>query len=148
MKQVLAPLLALLPGAAFALGTADCDMARLDVIPEPWEDYTATFANGDVRVAAIDFMEPVTGPMHLVIVSPPRDELGFRQCRTIMRDEIYGWSWLEFSTLDASYDPAKGLVFTIEGDATADDGFTALPVLVTITLNQSTGEITVGETPR
>ncbi|MGZ9809442.1 hypothetical protein ACXN5S_03165 [Pseudoroseicyclus sp. H15] len=140
--------LALLPQTAFAFGAEPCaGRVGIDSIVEPWAESTATFANGEVRVALIDFTEPAGGPVHLAIISPPRDELGLRQCRLITRDGVFGWSNLDFSTLEAAYDPATGLTFTIEGSAANADETAFDPLLVTVTLDQSTGEIGVSEAP-
>ena len=147
---------ATLAGVAFAaLGTLaaaepisavpciDTWIARSDNIAEPWADHTAVFANGDVRVALLDTIEPAGSPFHLLILSPPFDLTGGRSCQVVSRGSGFGWTRLDFATLTAAYDPATGLTFAITGAELAevsDD-----PITVSLTLDQQTGEIT-GET--
>ncbi|NDV02114.1 hypothetical protein [Pseudoroseicyclus tamaricis] len=136
------------PAGAHALGAEPCGgRVGIDDLVEPWAETSATFAEGEVRVALIDFVEPAGGPFHLALITPPRDELGLRQCLLITREGALGWWSLDFETLEAVYDPATGLTFTIEGATPLPDESAFPPVRVTVTLNQATGQITVTEEP-
>jgi hypothetical protein len=112
-------------------------------IAEPWEDNTMTFANGAVRVAILDTIEPAAGAFHLLVLSPPYDELGDRQCRIVS----YGGDWLGFGGLslervEASYDPATGLRIVMDmGRYVPETGLNDVLALA-VTINQSTGAVT------
>lgn len=134
--------------ALFAANTAaaqvavPCDwQARADAIVEPWGDNSATFANGDVRLAVLDTIEPAAGAFHLLVLSPPYDEVGGRQCRTVSLSDGIGFAGLDFSSLHSSYDAAVGLVFHIDASEYNHDTGTSFANRLVITLNQSTGEI-------
>lgn len=118
----------------------DCDwIARADAIVEPWEDHTTTFANGNVRLALMDVTEPAAGSYHILILSPPYDEIGNRQCKTLGASENIGFSGVDWSSLDAGYDPAVGLTFGVDGRIF--DGSDFVPGWLRFTLNQATGAI-------
>ena len=117
-----------------------CDwIARADAIVEPWEDNTRTFANGEVRIALLDVIEPAAGAYHVLIISPPYAELGERQCRTLGMTENIGFSGVEFGSLTAEYDPSVGLVFQMP--VQRFDGENYVPAWLRFTLNQATGDI-------
>ena len=76
--------LACLSAPAFAQEVAPCDDYRSSAhaLAEPWEASTRVFANGEVRLAIADTIEPAAGAFHLIILSPPYDEVGGRHvCR-------------------------------------------------------------------
>lgn len=50
--------------------------ARADAIVEPWAENTTTFANGALRVALLDTIEPAASAAYLLITHPPVDEVG------------------------------------------------------------------------
>lgn len=130
-----------LVGAAFAQEAIPCDwQARADAIVEPWEEHTRTFANGNVRLALLDTVEPAAAAFHILIVSPPYDEIGARQCRTLGASAGMGFSGVAFDALEAAYDPSVGLIFDLPVTVLDSDGsFVEAPLL--FTLNQATGEI-------
>ncbi|QIE46962.1 hypothetical protein G5B38_16330 [Pseudohalocynthiibacter aestuariivivens] len=133
-------MLCLLATPAAAQQAVPCDwVARADAIVEPWEDNTATFANGKVRLALMDVIEPAAGAFHILILSPPSDEMGGRQCRTLGASENVGFSDVDWSSLDAGYDPAVGLIFDL--NVRVYDGIDFVPRWLRFTLNQATGAI-------
>lgn len=144
MRLILATLATLVCATPlFAQSVSDCDWrARADAIPEPWEDYSRAFANGAVRVALLDGIEPAAAAFHLLILHPPYMELGERQCHIVSFDDRIGYAALYFTELEAGYDPARGLTVDMPGMLyLPDDGFSnSLRLFVTI--NQATGEIT------
>ncbi len=128
--------------AVSAQEVADCDwVANAQNIMEPWDENTRTFSNEKVRVAAIDTVEPAAAAFHLLILSPPYDEVGGRQCRVISRATNIGFTALYFQEMQASYDPSKGLMITVPVGLDPDKIGLSEAQLLTLTLNQSTGEI-------
>ena len=119
-----------------------CDwQASVQAIPEPWEAHTRTFANGAVRLAALDTVEPAQGFAWLLVLSPPLNELGERQCRVIGAAAGLGFAGLNFAALQAGYDPATGLV--IDLPVTIVDPASALTETrgLQVTVNQATGAV-------
>ncbi len=127
---------------ARAQEVSECDWrASARALAEPWEANTRTFSNGKTRIALIDTVEPAAGSFYLLILSPPYDVLGDRQCRLVGAAEGIGFRELDFSRLQAQYDPSIGLVFAIPGliHFPAIDG--GSPIWLLVTLNQATGQI-------
>ncbi|SIO33078.1 hypothetical protein [Vannielia litorea] len=141
-------LLCLLATPLAAQELSDCGDFRSDArnIPEPWEASTRTFANGDVRLVLLDTIEPAAAPYHLMILSPPFDEVGGRQCKVLSRENASGWAGIQFELLEAGYDPAAGLTFTLPAMIWLPEKNFVNSTELTITLNQSTGEIGVTQT--
>ncbi|MGH1463742.1 MAG: hypothetical protein ACRBBQ_00130 [Cognatishimia sp.] len=141
MRWVLGIGLAVLATQSAAQEIADCDWrARADAIVEPWQDNTRSFANGDVRLALLDTIEPAADAFHILLLSPPYDALGGRQCKTIGVSGGVGFSGADFETLTAQYDPALGLTFAMEV-TTYDPEYEFLSGTLIFALNQSTGAI-------
>ncbi|THD85287.1 hypothetical protein E7811_06175 [Aliigemmobacter aestuarii] len=140
-----------LRGAALALFLAapvsaqvvgDCDWrAGLQALPEPWEQATRTFANGAVRLAVSDVIEPAAGAFYLVILSPPFDELGGRQCKVIGATPDVGFGGLTLDGMDATYNPAAGLVFRVPVSVYDPASARFHEAVLAVTLNQATGAI-------
>lgn len=120
----------------------ECDWrARGDAIVEPWEENSRTFAKGEVRLAVLDTIEPAAGALHIMVLSPPYDEVGGRQCRVLSLDQGIGFAGLDFATLEASYDPSVGLIFAVDVGLYDGETGTSKPQRLMFTLNQSTGAI-------
>lgn len=138
--RALAVCLGLLAGSpALAQEAVPCDWAALaDNIAEPWEANTRTFSQGKVRLALLDTTEPAAAAFHILILSPPYDELGLRQCRTLGLNGM-GFAGADFGSLQAEYDPAIGLIFTM--NVQEYDGMDCTLRTLRFTLNQSTGAI-------
>lgn len=142
--------LALLSGQAQAqqIDVKPCgDSERIDVIAEPWEQSIAAYANGGIRLALLDMVEPAGGAWKLAVISPPRDELGFRQCRVIGADGI-GFYNLDFAKRRASYDPARGLTLTLPAQHYLPEDPEGGWYHLALTINQQTGDITVRKQDR
>ena len=144
MRHLIASTLTALALATPALAqeVIDCDWrAQAPSIAEPWEANSRTFANGHVRLALLDVIEPAFGGFHLLVLSPPRDELGFRQCRIVTFEDSLGFAGVSFEALKAGYDPATGLSFTLPVRThDGQGGYTARTLY--LTLDQSDGVIT------
>lgn len=142
--KTLAFLAALAATPAMAQQVTDCDWkARADAIAEPWDTNSRTFSNGAVRLALLDTIEPAAMPFHLLILSPPYDELGARQCVVVSHEGGMGFYDIDFAALDAAYDPAIGLIFDVPARIWISDG-NILARRLHINLNQATGEVTAG----
>ena len=135
---------AVLFGSPLAAQTAlECGwQARADAIVEPWEDNSATFANGAVRVALLDVAEPAAAAYYLMILHPPINEAG-RTCTVIGQSENLGYAAIFFNDLDAGYDPAVGLTFTVPAIIYLPEQDFQNSTLLSIAVNQSTGQVTV-----
>ena len=133
-----------LAAPATAQTVQPCDwQARADAIAEPWEDNTRTYANGNVRLALIDTVEPAAGAYHVLVLSPPFGELGERQCRTVGLEQGMGFAGIDFGSLNAAYDASVGLVFELDVQRYAPDMDAFLPARLHFSVNQGTGFIGV-----
>lgn len=126
---------------ALAAEVRPCHAAETSALflAEPWEANTRTFANGDVRLAILDMVEPAAAAFHLLILSPPFDTLGLPTCQVISFDGSTGYREMSLEGLTSSYDPATGLSFQVPmavGPQPFDEG------VLFFSLNQSTGAIT------
>lgn len=142
-KLVLAAVLVLAPIAAWADTVEPCRDNRSNAwnLAEPWEVNTRLFAEGKVRLAVIDTIEPAAAAFHLLVLSPPYDELGGRQCRVISFDGQSGFAGMDLAGLVAGYSPAVGLTFEIPVKVFAPETAESVPALLRVTLDQATGEI-------
>ncbi|MBA4490735.1 hypothetical protein [Paracoccus sp. S1E-3] len=147
MKLALAALLLAAPAAAQSVG--DCgDWTLAEYLPEPWEDHIATYAEGRIRVAVLDTMEPAAAALHLLVISPPLDETGGRQCKVVSLSggggRPTGFLNLDFGAREASYDAARGLVLAMPVEAYDPVNGAAVQRELTVTVDQSSGRITAG----
>lgn len=136
--------LALLPAhIAWAQQVAPCDWkSSVQNIAEPWFDNIRSFANGDVRVIVMDVAEPAAGALHLLILSPPRDDFGFMTCQMVSTTADVGFSTIDFSGLASTYDPAEGLILTIPVTAyTGQGAYGFSPLTLRVSINQATGTV-------
>ncbi len=139
LALVLLPL-GTLPAAAVTVSVCN-EMADVRAVAEPWEANTKTFAKGDIRLVVLDTVEPAAGAFHLVILHPPRDELGSPMCSMVSAAEGIGFSDMGLAPATAGYDPARGLVVTLpvalyNADTTGFDRAT-----LSVTINQSSGQV-------
>jgi hypothetical protein len=141
LKHSLLLLLAAMPWPVAAQTVSECDWrTSAQAIAEPWEEMTARFANGAIRLAVLDVLEPAAGAFHLLVLSPPFDELGSRQCRVVSLDNALGFAALSLRGAKASYDPVKGLSVRMNAIRwSGNDQFFDAPL--TVTINQATGAI-------
>lgn len=123
---------------------AGCDdwRSNVAVLAEPWEENTRIFAEGAVRLALVDTYEPAAAAFHMIILSPPYDELGFGQCALVSNTDGMGFAGLNVAATEAAYDPAVGLMFTIPATRWIMETDAYVPAVLTVTLNQATGAIT------
>ncbi len=143
LSRFTTPLLALLALAttATAQTVSECDWrASAANLVEPWQDNSRTFSKGAVRLALLDTVEPAAAAFHLLVLSPPYDEVGARQCRVISGEGGTGFNFIDMKDLRSAYDPARGLTFDIPAGVFLSDGNTVVRGLI-VTLNQATGGI-------
>lgn len=121
------------------------DATRADTIAEPWEDNAATYSDGAIRIARLDLAEPAGAAVKLLVLSPPHNELGLRQCRVVSPSDGMGFYDIDFAQREASYDPQRGLTIAVparqylpESEQGGDDGW----FLLAVTINQQSGDIT------
>ncbi|MDO5657801.1 MAG: hypothetical protein Q4G36_05710 [Paracoccus sp. (in: a-proteobacteria)] len=140
---------ALLAGLAAAPAMADlavlpCDpeLVSARAIPEPWPDFSAAYAQGAVRLAVLDRIEPAAAAVYLLVLSPPHDEIGERQCRVVAPGEHFGFMDLDFAARRAEYDPAAGLRVTMPAARYEPEQPDGVWSELALTINQSSGEIT------
>jgi len=131
-------------GPAFGQAAFPCEwQARADNIVEPWEENSATFANGAVRIALMDTVEPAAAAFYLMILHPPFDELGLRTCTMVGLDKGLGYAAMYFEKLEASYDPARGLTFVVPAMIYLPEQSFQNSARLQVTVNQATGDVAV-----
>lgn len=143
MKWILALSLSLFANAATAQEVSDCDWrASAYNIVEPWSENTRTFSNGKTRITLMDTLEPALGAFHVMVLSPPFNEMGERQCKVISTSGTIGFYDLNFQGLQAQYDPSAGLGIAIPGSEYVPETDGHRPMYLLFTVNQATGDIT------
>ena len=121
----------------------DCEgyVTSAQLVAEPWERNTATYAEGAIRVTVMDTVEPAAGAFHLMILSPSDDELGFRACHLVSETSGIGFGGLTLQGAQAAYDPASGLVLRLRTSFWQPDTDTYVDGTLTVTINQANGVI-------
>lgn len=129
------------PATAQTVGQCAPQIVSAQNLVEPWAETTRTFANGAVRLALLDTVEPAAAAFHLMVLSPPYGELGDRQCRLIGWEAGLGYAGITFDALAAGYDPATGLTFDLPVfgfiPATGD----VMPLALRVAVNQANGDV-------
>ncbi len=143
MSLALLAVTAVMATSTVAQTVSDCDWrASTAALVEPWEQHSKTYSKGAVRVALLDTVEPAAGAYHVLVLSPPFNELGERQCKVISFDGTMGFAGAYFEDIDAGYDPATGLMVSIPVQIYLPEENFSNCALLRFTLNQITGEIT------
>ncbi len=133
-----------LPHLVTAQVVNKCDWRAQAVnLVEPWAKNSRTFSDGRVRLAVLDTIEPGAGALNILVLSPPVDEMGGRQCRVVSLGKEIGFAGATLNGMVAKYDPATGLTFNIHIELYNGDTGTSVPGRLLITLNQATGEMRV-----
>lgn len=134
-----AAILAATPIAAQSMRDCDTFEANARNTYGPYEETIREFANGAIRVIALDVGEPAGGSFH-VMVTYPHPEDPWQNCALISSEANIGFGWLNMAEVEASYDPAIGLSVTIPIEAVS--GVASWDQILTITVNQATGTVT------
>ncbi|MBM2577199.1 hypothetical protein JQC91_12900 [Jannaschia sp. Os4] len=124
---------------AAAQEVTDCDGFRGSARNVDWTYPTRTYANGDVRLVALDVGEPALAARHLMVLLPD-PEMGFQTCALVSRFRGSGWAGMALRDATAAYDPATGLVIRVPV-TTGEDG-TFRGETLTVTVNQQSGVVT------
>lgn len=139
---VLAYLSLAFPPQAWAQSVGECDWrASAANLVEPWEEASKNFANGAVKLALLDLIEPGAAAYHLLLLSPPYEVMGDRQCRIISLSPSFGFMGVELEKITAAYDPAKGLTLSLPAALYNPDTAEGDWSLLHITVNQATGDV-------
>lgn len=142
LASIFLPLLAASPVPAQVAFPCDWQ-AGVDAIVEPWEDNSATFSNGVIRVALLDMIEPAAAAAFLLILHPPFDEVGGRACTIVGVDKGLGCGTIQFNELSADYTPETGLVLNVPAVIYLPEQSFRNIALLSITVNQSTGNVAI-----
>jgi len=144
MRYILPFCATLLAAPAMAQTAFPCDGQSHAVhIVEPWEDNSATFSNGAVRVAVLDTIEPAAAASYLMVLHPPYDEVGERRCTLVGWDDGLGYAGMYFQDVESDYDPAVGLILTVPAQIYLPEQSFLNTALLTITVNQASGNVSV-----
>jgi len=137
-RQIAALFVATLAGPAVGFPTlSDCAwQASAQYLAEPWGVNTATFGNGATRIAVIDTTEPTAGSYGLVILSPPYNDFGERQCM-----QLFGFSALSLDGMTSAYDPSIGIQMSLTGQVYLEEEAEFASAQVDIIIDQATGAI-------
>lgn len=121
-----------------AVETRDCDTFEANAQNVNWADPTRVFANGAIRLIALDTEEPVCCSAHLMVLHPAADE-PFLACTLVSQRDGSGWAAIRLRNATANYDPAQGLAITVP--VGLYNGAGTDPGQITITVNQSAGTV-------
>lgn len=141
MKAALLALIALLLAAPLAAQSLrDCDTFEANArnTYAPYAETIRDYANGAIRVIALDVGEPACCSFHVMVVHPLPDE-PFPGCTLVSLDGTLGFSALDMANADATYDSATGLTVHIPAGQLGGDPLQ--PVLLDLTINQATGSV-------
>ena len=138
MRLLLALLLLALP--AHAQSVRDCDTWEAGARNVVWGDPTRTFANGEVRLVALDTGgEPACCSFHVLVLWLEPE--GFQSCALVSSASGgLGFADVTLSAATADYDPARGL--TVRVPIATFDGAGARAAFVDVTVNRATGQVT------
>lgn len=139
---VLASVVAACPAYAQSVLTCDAD-TQLDLVAAPYDINVRHFANGAVMVAIVDDnRDEVATALSVLVLSPPLDAQGMRQCRRVAATQTDGYAALVLDTAAASYDPATGLTVQLPGLVVSAPNSLGDDIVLGVTINQATGDIT------
>lgn len=120
---------------------------QLSLIAAPEDVNIRHFANGAVMLAIVDDgRDDVATALSVLILSPPLDAHGVRQCQRVSVTETDGYAVLVLDTAVAAYDPARGLTVQLPGLFVPTPDSFGDAILLAVTINQATGLITPVQT--
>lgn len=135
----LATILVAAPLAAQSMRDCDTFEANARNTYGPYDQTIREFANGAIRVIALDVGEPASGSFHVMVTYPHPDD-PWQHCALISNEGNIGFGWLNTAEIEANYDPAIGLSVTIPVENVS--GMASWDQILTITVNQATGTVT------
>lgn len=122
----------------------DCapDLAQARNIAEPWEQNTLTLADGEVRLAVIDAIEPGAVPFHLMVLTPPYDEHGARRCHLVSATaDVFGFSALTLDGIVVRALPDGTLDLDLGAGIWNDSDGSVAPARLHLTLDPARGTL-------
>jgi hypothetical protein len=119
------------------------DLQRFDLIPEPWEKYTKTYANGKVRLIYIDtYGEPSYSSAHLLVLIPDNESMiGERKCFVINNGENIGFMSINFAGIVSTYSSRKGSLVKVP--VVTYDGVEGIDKIIHVRINYKEGEVSL-----
>lgn len=129
---------------AFAQEVSPCPDSGfpIDAVAEPWAENTRSFANGAVRLVMLAYEDPAAAPFHLALLFPTRDNFPMEGRKCVQISGTWGGFYaLSFQDLQARYDPALGLTFSIPAEIYDDSLEGPRAVVLEISYNQSTEDV-------
>lgn len=120
-----------------------CDAAlQMDKIAAPEDLNIRHYANGNVLVAVVDDgRADAAQALSVLVVSPPLDAHGQRQCRLISATQGAGYAALILDKAAAAYDPSIGLTISLPGVFMPSPNSLGDKIDLAVTINQATGMI-------
>ena len=131
------PILLALAAPATAQVVTECEGFAANARNVDWSDPTRTFADGAIRLTALDTAEPAAAAFHIMVTYAVTDE-PFADCRLVSAGEGQGFGAISLSRAIAAYDAARGLTVTVPGLTGEGDA-----LVIGFTVNRATGEVTV-----
>lgn len=142
LPLALAVCLAATPMAAQSLRDCDTFEANARNTYGPYDQTIREYANGAIRVIALDTSEPACCSYHLLVTHPAGDE-PFPACTLISRESQMGFSALYMDRVEARYDPATGLTVTLPTGRWDEAAGTMHEETLAFTVNQAAGTVTL-----
>ena len=91
----------------------------------------------------LDTIEPTAGALYPVVIAPPYDELGSRNCGIVADgDGSAGFYGMFFDQMRATYDPATGLTLWVPVNLFAPETGGFDEALLGVSVNRAAGTIT------
>lgn len=94
----------------------DCDeRVGVEVVAEPWEQFSRGYANNAVRIAMLDYEDPASSSLILMALYWTTDPHEGRICKIITATDGFpgGWADIRFDEIVSDYSPAEGLIISI-----------------------------------
>lgn len=132
-----------LAASASAQVIRDCETFEANArnIYPPYEETIRHYANGDIRLIALDVGEPAAASFHLMVTHPAGDE-PYAACTLISANGNLGFGGLVMEHMRARYDTDHGLVLSVPYTTWLENDQTQHPGELTVIVNQATGIVT------
>ncbi|RFU12561.1 hypothetical protein DZD18_10730 [Rhodobacteraceae bacterium W635] len=108
----------------------------------PYEQTIRSYANGAIRVIALDTSEPACCSFHVMVTHPSADGL-YADCTLISADGSLGFGTLFMDRIGASYESATGLTVTLPVGHWDEAAGRMREAPLVFTVNQATGTVTL-----
>lgn len=132
--------LSALPAVSAQLGDCDSYAANARNLIFPVASSTRSFAEGAIRVIALDNAEPVCCSVFLMVIHPDPDE-PFEACTLVSDGVNIGFGAIDVPTIEARYLPGTGLRLRVPAMAFVDGTYVPKPFVLDV--NQARGTVVV-----